>query len=183
MRILVVAIASVVLFFPTFWLFNGVVGPDWGAGIAAVAMYVAFPVIALRIWRGNDRGGVPSMGEALASGQLEQAEYEVREAMAVEEAEDEGLHFYLEVGPNQTLFLTGQYLYSVVEGSRFPSTRIRVYWHRASGLSYGVECLGQPLVPTKRMSPFTIEQMEAADMPQDRQILPYSLSSVVVHAA
>ena len=50
MRYLVIAIASVVLFFPTYWLFHAVVGPNWGPGIAVVSIFVAFPLIALNIW-------------------------------------------------------------------------------------------------------------------------------------
>ncbi|HEV8357684.1 MAG TPA: hypothetical protein VGQ17_13105 [Gemmatimonadales bacterium] len=37
--------------------------------------------------------------------------YVVQDAVAVEEAEDEGLSFYLLLDDGRTLFLSGQYLY------------------------------------------------------------------------
>ncbi|MBC8168124.1 MAG: hypothetical protein H7Y20_19930 [Bryobacteraceae bacterium] len=177
MRILLIAITSVVLFFPTFWLFNAVVGPNWGAGIAAVGMYIGFPIIALRIWRNKEPPRPPSMEQALATGQLAQSEYDVTDAVAVEEFEDEGLHYFLALQPNKTLFLGGQYLYDPVERAVFPSTRLRVYWHSSLGLTYGVECLGQPLTPSKNLPSFTLDEIES--LPADRHLFDEPLQAVV----
>jgi hypothetical protein len=183
LRLLVVAVASVILFFPTYWLFHAVVGPDWGAGIAAVAMYVVFPVIALRAWGGKSSSQPPSMERALEAGELAQIVYEVGEAVAVREAEDEGLHYYLAIASDKTLFLSGQYLYEQSENGSFPSTRIRLFWHKTLGFTYGVECLGEPLKPSRQLPPFTIEQMRAADAPEDRQLFNLPISSFVASAA
>jgi hypothetical protein len=177
MRFLVVATASVVLFFPTFWLFNAVVGPNWGAGIAAVAMYIAFPVLALRAWPAGKAASLVSMEQALARGQLAQETFEVTEAVSVLETEDEGLHFFLAVGADRTLFLSGQYLYEPTENRAFPSTRIRVYWSKETGASYGVECLGESLAPSKRLPALS------GDPPADRQLIQQSLSQAVESAA
>lgn len=177
MRLLVVAIASVVLFFPTFWLFNAVVGPNWGAGIAAVAMYIAFPVLALRAWPERKGASFVSMEQALERGQLAQETFAVTEAVSVLETEDEGLHFFLAVGEDRTLFLSGQYLYQPTESGSFPSTCIRVYWNKDSGVTYGVECLGQSLAPSKRLPNLR------GDPPSDRQVIQQSISQAVESAA
>jgi len=183
MRLVVVAGGSVVLFFPTFWLLNAVVGQQWGAGIAAFAMYVAFPALALRLWRGKGPTRPPTMEQALARGELAQEEYDVNEVYAVEEEEDEGLHFYLAVGFNRTLFLSGQYLYEPVESGSFPSSKVRLHWHKTLGLTYGVECLGLPITPSRRLPPFTVEQMRATEMPEDRQVLQQPIGGVFRNAA
>lgn len=182
-RFLVVAVVSVILFFPTYWLFHAVVGPDWGAGIAAVAMYVAFPAIALRLWREKASIRPPSMESALVTGQLGQAEYDVSEAVSIEEAEDEGLHFYLSIGPSKTLFLSGQYLYEQSENGSFPSSRIRLFWHKTLGITYGVESLGHPLASSRHLPPLTIQQMQSAEAPEDRQVFSRSISSLLQSAA
>tara|TARA_B100001063_G_C16339340_1_gene345999 strand:- start:119 stop:505 length:387 start_codon:yes stop_codon:yes gene_type:complete len=50
MRLLLIAIASVVLFFPLYWALHPFFGPNWGAGIAAFMMYIGFPALFLLKW-------------------------------------------------------------------------------------------------------------------------------------
>jgi hypothetical protein len=126
MRFIVIAICSVVLFFPVYWLFHAVVGPAWGAGIAAVAMYIAFPILAMKVWPAKPTP-TTSMVAALEGGSLASADYDVAEVVEVQELEDEGPHFFMDVGGGRTLFLSGQYLDEPVRAGRFPSSRIRVF--------------------------------------------------------
>ena len=50
MRLLLIAIASVILFFPLYAILHPVFGPNWGAGIAAFMMYIGFPSLFLLKW-------------------------------------------------------------------------------------------------------------------------------------
>ena len=50
MRLLLIGIASVVLFFPLYWMLHPFFGPNWGAGIAAFMMYIGFPVLFVLKW-------------------------------------------------------------------------------------------------------------------------------------
>ena len=50
MRLILIAIVSVVLFFPLYWMLHPFFGPNWGAGIAAFMMYIGFPVLFLSKW-------------------------------------------------------------------------------------------------------------------------------------
>ena len=50
MRLLLIAIASVVLFFPLYWALHPFFGPNWGAGIAAFMMYIGVPSLLLLKW-------------------------------------------------------------------------------------------------------------------------------------
>jgi hypothetical protein len=178
MRFIVIAVCSIVLFFPVFWLFQAVVGPNWGAGIASFAMYIAFPILALKIWPGN-RSTEPTMMSALEEGALASADYEVTEVVEIEELEDEGLHFLLDIGGGRTLCLSGQYLYKPVSAGRFPSSRIRVFWNVQAGVTYGVQSLGDRLLPSRKLPPPNRKVLEAGAFPSDRDIVAQSLPTVV----
>jgi hypothetical protein len=182
MRFITIAIASAVLFFPTFWLFSAVVGVDWGAGIAAVAMYVAFPILGLKIWRPPASQNLASMESALAAGELGTTEYEISEVVEIEECEDEGKHFFLAIGPSETLFLSGQYLYDVLERGNFPSSRICLFWHKSLGVTYGVQSIGEPIQPKVRLPAFTDEQCDKG-VPRDREVLPRSIHEATTREA
>jgi hypothetical protein len=178
MRYIVVAVASIILFFPMYWLFHSVVGPNWGAGIAAVAMYIAFPLIALNVWKAKPSVGDISMSSALDQGKLGSAEFDVHEAIAVQEAEDEGHLFFLDIGNGRTLFLAGHYLYTACSENRFPSDRIRVYWHTELDMTYGVETLGDYLLPSTTLPLLDPEKVDPALNPKDREIFVQDLASV-----
>ena len=178
MRFIVIAVCSVVLFFPAFWLFQAVVGPNWGAGIAAVAMYIAFPVLAMQVWPGK-KAPTTTMLAALEDGSLASADYDVAEVIEVEESEDEGLHFLMDIGQGRTLCLSGQYLYEPVKAGRFPSTRIRVFWHAQAGFTYGVQSLGDRVLPSHKLSFPSLNTPESTRFPSDRDILGQDLRAVV----
>ena len=178
MRFIVIAIASVVLFFPAFWLFSQAVGDNWGAGIAAVAMYLAFPILMMKVWPGSKKGKADTMYEALENGALSSAEYEVRDVVEIEEFEDEGRHYLLDIGDGKTLVLSGQYLYTPVESGIFPSSRIRVFWHRTEGYTFGIECLGNKMLPSKTIKPIAEDGIEDKNFPGDRELLDQPLDKV-----
>src|SRR5690606_12055741 len=108
---------------------------NWGAGIAAVAMYIAFPILAMTVWSEKAPDIPQSMELALNNGSLASADFDVSDIIEVQEGEDEGGRTYLmDVGNNRTLFVSGDYLYGVVESGRFPSTRIRLFWDERQNL-------------------------------------------------
>lgn len=178
MRFVVIAICSVLLFFPMYWLFEAVVGPNWGAGIAAAAMYIGFPMIAMKAWPGKPPEVPRSMELALDAGTLASADFDVVEVVEVKEWEDLGLTFLVGTGDGQTLFLSGQYLYGVVESGRFPSTRIRVFWDENEGLTFGVQCLGERLIPSRRIGPLSDDVLESDSFPSDRDVVGQGLQDV-----
>ena len=51
LRYTTIAIASIVLFFPTYWLLHPILGADVGAGVAAASMYIGFPALMLHLWK------------------------------------------------------------------------------------------------------------------------------------
>ena len=55
MRLLLIAIASVILFFPLYWALHPFFGPNWAAGLAAFMMYICFPCLFLLKWSERSR--------------------------------------------------------------------------------------------------------------------------------
>jgi hypothetical protein len=68
-------------------------------------------------------------------------EFKVRRALQVEEFEDEGSHFFLELNDGNVLFLSGQYLYDYApvddidpeQGRLFPCSEFTVKRHKDKG--------------------------------------------------
>ncbi|WP_231757945.1 hypothetical protein [Microbulbifer elongatus] len=56
MRLLLIGIASVVLFFPLYWALHPFLGPNWAAGVSAFMMYIGFPALFLLKWRKRSTG-------------------------------------------------------------------------------------------------------------------------------
>jgi hypothetical protein len=107
--------------------------PSWlvGSGIAIVML--SLMVVAL--WLFNPKWSDP-FGRRTAEehrraleelGLLESTTFRATRAFGVEEVEDEGLHFFLELTDGRVLFLSGQYLYDYEPN---PDTGTAVPVHR-----------------------------------------------------
>jgi len=179
LRYLFVAISSVILFFPVYWLFHAVVGQDWGAGIAAFFMYIWYPVMALKFLSRNDRFEPSEMSEALAEGNLDVSCFTVYRCIDIEETEDEGPICLLDIGEGRTLGLSGQYLYDAIATNTFPSREIKVFWNRRTGETYGVEGIGTRIDESQTLPSLTEHQWNACLVPKDRQIVNQSLDQIV----
>lgn len=180
MRYIFVPITAILLFFPAAWLFSKVIGNDWGSGIAAFIMYIWYPYMAFNFLdrKLNKVTGVPDMAQALASGELEVSLYSVRSVIEIEEFDDEGMFFLLDVGENQTLCLRGQYLYEATERGLFPSPEIKVFWNNHLEFTYGVEGNGHKLEPARVLPPLTGEQWDFESLPEDRDLINKNIHEV-----
>lgn len=180
MRYIFVAVSAVILFFPAFWLFSQVVGDDWGAGIAAFFMYIWYPFMALKYFSRNDEKEIDDMSQALAKGELQVDEYQVKDVIEIEEFEDEGLFFLLDVGENQTLCLRGQYLYEPVEKGIFPNSKIKVFWNNHFNQTYGVEGAGLKVLTKRKLPPLNEKQYDSGVLPGDRDLLNQGIDKVAM---
>jgi hypothetical protein len=141
--------------------------------------YVALPALLLRLWPEPQGQKEKSMQDALCDGDLVMAEHVVRDAAQIEELEDEGLHFLLATGTGQTLCLSGQYLYGPVERKSFPSTAVRIYKNRKSGVTYGIETLGSRIDQWQTYDPFRLEQVGSDMMIEDGKLYSESIAELV----
>jgi len=141
--------------------------------------YVALPALFLRLWPVPPGEEAKTMQDALWNGELVAVEYEIVDAVQIEELEDEGLHFLLATSAGPTLSLSGQYLYGPVERKAFPSTAIRIFSNRESGLIYGIETLGPRLDHWLTYDPFPPQQTDSDITIEDGKLYSESIAQLI----
>jgi hypothetical protein len=116
-------------------------------------------------------------------GLLESEEFSVKRAFEVEEYEDEGLHFFLELEDGRVLFLCGQYLYDYQEVSEdpelnqkasFPCSRFEVRRHKTEHWVHSIICHGPYLKPEAKLPHYSKAYQKAFGFPSDGEISPIS---------
>ena len=50
MRLLLISIFCVIIFFPSYWLFHPIMGPNWGSGVSIVLCWLLLPYFLLKQW-------------------------------------------------------------------------------------------------------------------------------------
>ena len=116
-------------------------------------------------------------------GLLETRLYRARRAFSVEEWEDEGSHYFLELENGGTLYLNGQYLYEYEpiheekypeenQPRRFPCTEFAIRFHREKKFFVDIKCGGEVFEPelTARR-PFTRKDYRNGVIPEDGQLI------------
>lgn len=117
-------------------------------------------------------------------GLLVSEEFSVRRAFEVEEYEDEGLHFFLELEDGRVLFLCGHYLYDHQEISddpdlnqkaSFPCSRFEVRRHKTERWVHSIICHGSYLKPEAKLPHYSKAYQNAFGLPSDGEVfsIPY----------
>lgn len=90
--------------------------------------------------------------------------FSARRAFEVEELEDEGLHYFIELEDGAVLFLSGQYLYDYdpdfAGTRRMPCSRFEVRRHRVEGYALEIVCSGEVMEPEATAEPFREEDWD-----------------------
>lgn len=140
-------------------------GGDLPAWSVPIILVVTFAAMAFALVFFNSRGRRP-FGSSLsleqrirnldAAGLIVRQTFTALRCFAVEELEDEGLHYYLELEDGRVLFLSGQYLYDYQEitddpelnqSASFPCERFDILRHKTEAYVVSIECHGKVLVP------------------------------------
>jgi hypothetical protein len=95
--------------------------------------------------------------------------YTVTDAIAVEEREDEGRHYYLRLDDGRTLFLSGQYLYDPV-AQGFPWQSFEIVAVPGRDWVLKIVPLGPSITPSLTRPPFADVEFESDAVPDDRTI-------------
>lgn len=157
--------------------FTGSRYPDdqwpWWSGPATCGAFLGSVVVALILF--NRRGYRPSapwktieekIDELRQQGLLISEAFTARRTFQVEEYEDEGSHYFVELSDGRTLYLTGQYLYDFApieddpelnQPRRFPCTAFTILRHKEAGYVVDILCSGEVLEPELIAPPFTRE--------------------------
>jgi hypothetical protein len=114
----------------------------------------------------------------LDRGTVEIITVETDRAIKVDEFEDEGIGFYLDIGSGKTLFLQGQYLYEDDNEKRFPSTRFSIVRTHHSRLVLDFKAEGDFFPSLHTNPPFTNADFKKNSVPGDGDILEVEFESL-----
>ena len=148
-------------------------------GIVLAAVLIGVGLVTLVVFNlGRRYKPGPTIEELEAKGLLVSTDFKAKRAFEVEEFEDEGLHYFIELVDGGVLYLNGQYLYeyqAAPEGSpvdpaaNFPNTEFTVRRHRMENHVLDILCRGSVLQSELVASPFSEKQCD--DLPEDGQII------------
>jgi hypothetical protein len=153
-----------------------------GKTIAFVSSFVVAGIVSALTTRRVAKSS--GLGERLTIAQMEEQglllheKYEAKRAFQVQEYEDEGCQYFIELKDGSTLFLCGQYLYDYepMEGARqqarkFPCTELVVIRDKRDGLIVDVIGTGKVIEPEVEVRPFTRAGHESGCAPADGDII------------
>jgi len=155
--------------------------PVWLVGAFMGLALLGFGVVALGLF-GQKPPDAPEITpeehrrRLEAQGLVEPTDFRATRSFGVEEFEDEGLHYYLELTDGTVLFLSGQYLYDYEPDPKsnrprsFPCTEFTVRRHKRDGYVVAIECRGEVLEPEVMAPPFNTMDWEH-QVPSDGEIL------------
>jgi hypothetical protein len=158
-------------------------GPVWL--IAPLIVVFTFAMIGVALWLFNAKV-VNVLGhktleeqtrELEQQGLLESTTFMATRAFGVEESEDEGLSYFLELSDGRVLFLTGQYLYKYEPSDRdnqtraFPCSAFSIRRHKTERYVVDVQCRGRVLEPEAFAKPFDVNEWEHARVPEDGELI------------
>lgn len=134
----------------------------WWATPSIIFVFFASSVASLFLFnrRGERPGPHKTIDEQIAdlesAGLLLHESFKARRAFQVEEFEDEGSHYFVELEDGRTLYLNGQYLYDFEpieddpefnQPRKFPCTEFTVLRRKDAGYVVHLLCLGTVLQP------------------------------------
>jgi hypothetical protein len=163
----------------------GIVGKEPWMTIALFASFILCGLLSWRLFRNRTPPAEYLTEEILMErGLIDVETFTAKRAFAIEEFEDEGPHYFLELADGRVLYLSGQYLYDLEEitgvpgwnqPGRFPCAHFQVKRHKLERYIASVEPLSPYMPPEAEYGSFTDEDVDADRIPEDGNILtqPY----------
>jgi len=159
----------------------GLSGKEPGFTIVLVSSFVVAGILSILLTRRRLAPGENLTIEELEQrGMLIHERCEATRAFEVEEFEDEGCQYFVELQNGSVLFLCGQYLYDYepADGKwqakrprKFPCTEFTLLRDKRSGSILDVECGGIVIEPEGEAPHFTTADYETGRTPEDGQII------------
>ncbi|MFO0582905.1 MAG: hypothetical protein U0229_11565 [Anaeromyxobacter sp.] len=158
--------------------------PWWGWTLGGAA-FIASIVVSLFVFNRTGERGLTgaepparSMAALEAKGLVVRERYRARRAFVIDEFEDEGPHYFLELEDGGVLHLNGQGLYEYEPSDEdppgkvhpFPCTEFTVLRHRVDAAVLDLECAGVPFTPELRAPPYTRKELERG-VPEDGEVI------------
>lgn len=177
---LLVCVCLIFHYFP-----NGF-GPPWLMGIFFSIVLLVLAGVSFFIF--NKKGFPPTVlgksfeeqvAELDRQGLLVSETFQATRSFQVEEFEDEGLHYFIELADKGVLYLNGQYLYDyeeitddpeVNQPRKFPCSQFSIRRHKTDGYVVDITCSGNLLIPECMAPPFDRGDAKRGLIPEDGQI-------------
>lgn len=146
----------VILFIP--WIVLSSKGQDVMPVLFFCTALLIIYAVTERWWKLRHKELPPAYQHDLAEGRVEVTRAEATGAVEVEEVEDLGLNFFLDVGDSKLLFLSGQYLYDLAHDigedeverpGKFPNRTFDIIKAPHSRQLLGFECHREPFRPSR----------------------------------
>ncbi|MEZ4771732.1 MAG: hypothetical protein R3D00_01035 [Bacteroidia bacterium] len=130
------------------------------------------------VWREKIQWRNSFVGKDLQTGIVEVTECDPTHAIEIEEDEEMGIGYFLDVGENKTLFLIGKYLYKQ-NLPFFPSTNLKIIRAPQSGIVLDIIVNGEYLPPMENLAPFSHEDYASGKVPIDGELINKPLKELV----
>lgn len=170
LRLITAAVAGFIVLFAGVLIANAWLEEPFFAHMAlGIAAFFVVPALVLSLWR--PRAPDPAT--------LRTDTFQVLRAVRIEELEDEGLHFLLELQGGRTLFLSGQFLYEPVEAGLFPSSILTIHRDERSDDVVSMECKGKRVTVTSTHPAFTLDEIERGVVPDNFAEFPEKPETVL----
>jgi hypothetical protein len=163
---------------------------DWSWWVAALLLgtLVAAGYAAWRFWmamdpelnlRDHGKSTEQIIAELEAKNLIRRDVFHARRAFQMEEMEDEGSNFFVDLEDGRVLFVSGQILYEYEPEEpggvrRFPCTEFEFVCLRDTGEMLDLICRGQPLEPEVMVPAFTLEDFRSGWTPENLEIIDRS---------
>ena len=159
--------------------------PVWLLSAVSLSLFFGLVVVALVLfnspggWRRKKIDPEIVAKELQAQNLLTVESFKARRAFQVEEFEDEGAHYFLELEDGSVLFLSGQYLYEyepvekrheLVQPRRFPNTEFAIRRHTVKRYVVDILCSGSVIEPEVMAPVFDTDDFGTNRIPIDGQI-------------
>jgi hypothetical protein len=160
--------------------------PWWAGPTIAATMLTAIVASLFLFNKSRYRPNLSrkSLEEQLAEleekGLLVNESFKARRAFHVEEYEDEGSHYFIELNDGAVLFVTGQYLYEYQDISddpelnqnrKFPCSEFTLQRHKETSSVMNIVCAGQVLPIECVAPPFSKSAFKRGLVPEDGEVL------------
>lgn len=160
--------------------------PPWLTGLFFAVVLVVLAGVSMFLF--NRKGRRPSfsnqtfeqrLAELESQGLLADETFHATRCFQVEEFEDEGLHYFLELADHTVLYLNGQYLYDyapitddpeVNQARTFPCSIFTVRRHKTAQYVITIVCSGSVLPPECEAPSFNKFDFKNDLIPDDGQI-------------
>jgi hypothetical protein len=160
--------------------------PVWIVVPLLVVGFFVFVFLAMLLFRGKGPRRISAEAYAARIRKLEEdgllvlQSFRALRAFQVEEFEDEGSHYYVELEDGAVLFLTGQYLYDYEPRSgrlsettlrTFPCREFTLRRHKENGFAVDILCQGNAIEPEALAPWFDEEDYRKQLIPEDGAVL------------